>query len=134
MNYKILLEKIENRKITEQVVIEMPAHSRLEEISPRIKVAFRLPYTDNAWHRYIMRGATYVPKEHLIAEPEIQWECGISPGAYRCSDYIRLNRAFTTLGSGFLYMQDHHFWGQYRVRCTLLERVSYQPRLMPFRV
>ena len=41
-----------------------------------------------------------------------------------CSDDIPLSRAFTTLGSAFLYMQDESFWGDYQVRCTLLERVE----------
>ncbi|MBR2155297.1 MAG: hypothetical protein IJ901_11915 [Bacteroidaceae bacterium] len=121
MKFRILLE---NRKNGEEAVIEMPANASLESISSKIKVAFRLPYADYAWHRYILRGATYVPEEHIIAEEEIVWESGLRPGIYRCSDDIPLSRAFTTLGSAFLYMQDESFWGDYQVRCTLLERVE----------
>lgn len=121
MKFKILLE---NRKNGDEAVIEMPAHARLESISPKIKVALRLPYTDNACHRYILHGATYVPEEHIISEEEIVWEAGLKPGRYRCSDDISLSRAFTTLGSAFLYMQDEFFWGDNQVRCTLIGRTE----------
>ncbi|MBQ9362872.1 MAG: hypothetical protein IJT97_05540 [Bacteroidaceae bacterium] len=121
MKFKILLE---NRKNGDKAVIEMPARARLESISPKIKVAFHLPYTDNARHRYILRGATYVPEEHIISEEEMQWEAGLRPGIYRCSDDIPISRAFTSLGSAFLYMQDEFFWGDYQVRCTLIGRIG----------
>ncbi len=121
MKFKILLE---NRKNGEKAVIEMPASAKLEEISPKIKMALRLPYTDYACHRYILRGATYVPQEHLVSEQEIVWESGLKSGIYRSSDNINLYNAFTSLGSAFLYMQDENFWGDYKVRCTLLARVT----------
>ena len=121
MKYRILLE---NRKNGEEAVIEMPARARLEQSSAKIKTTLRLLYTDYAWHRYLLRGATYVPDEHFEAEQEIVWESGLKPGRYRCSDDTPLCRAFTTLGSAFLYMQDESFWGDYQVRCTLIDRIE----------
>ena len=119
MKYVILLE---NRENGDQAIVEAGARGRLESLSPKIKVALRLPYTDYAWHRFVLRGITYVPDEHLICEPDMLWEYEINPGPYRSSEDISIERAFTSLGSAILYRQDdssttHTVW------CTLLKRL-----------
>ena len=119
MKYVILLENLENG---DKITIEVPARMRLESLSVKIKMALHLPYTDYAWHRFILRGATYVPEEHLICEPDMLWEYDINPGRYRCSEDISLERAFTSLGSAIRYRQDDRSC-IYDVMCTFLKRI-----------
>jgi len=121
MKYQILLE---DRRNGRTALIECPASMVLEELSVKIKLELRLPLCDRGWHRFLLQGRTYVPWDHILAEPEIIWECTERyPTGYRSSEKIRLKQAFTVLGSAITYFQDEHWSNAYKVRCTLVERV-----------
>lgn len=119
MRYTIKLENLETGR---EAFITVSARMSVENLSPKIKVALDLPYTDCGWHRFVARGTTYIMDEHIIAEQEILWECNIRPGHYRSSDRISVERIFTCLGSSILYIQDGS-WDRDRVRCTFVERI-----------
>lgn len=120
MKYRLLLTNTEDGREREIVV---PAHLPLEDLSPKMKVEFQLPYCDYGWHRFLAQGTTYVIQEHLVAEPEIRHECHLYVGRYRCSERVRLAQVFTVLGSTVTYIQDESWCYKYRVRITLLERI-----------
>lgn len=121
MKYQILLS---DRNSGREALIECPSNMVLEELSAKIKVEMQLPYTDNGYHRFVLRGNTYVIDEHLTSEPEMRWEAtDIYDDHYRSSERIRLSRCFTVLGSALTYLQDSHTGcNTYKVRCTLLAR------------
>ena len=121
MKYQILLEdRMKGRK----ALIECPANMPLEELSVKIKVELRLPLCDRGWHRFLFKGKTYVPSDHILAEPEIYWECtGRHIGGFRVSDRVRLKHIYTVLGSAITYLQDEHIVNEHKVRCTLVGRV-----------
>lgn len=121
MKYQILLEDRMNGR---EALIECPANMPLEELSVKIKVELRLPLSDRGWHRFLYRGKVYVPEEHVVAEPEIYWECtGRYYNCYYTSDIVRLKQLYTVLGSAIVYLQDDQFVDEYKVRCTLVGRV-----------
>lgn len=121
MKYQILLEdRMKGRK----ALIECPANMPLEELSVKIKVELRLPLCDRGWHRFLFKGKTYVPLDHILAEPEIYWEStGRYIGGFRVSEKVRLKQLYTVLGSAIVYHQDDHIMGEHKVRCTLVARV-----------
>lgn len=118
MKYKILLENLETG---EAAHVEVPAHHPVESLSPKIKIALDLPYTDRARHRFVARGITYVIEERVEFEPDFLREYDLQPGPYRSSERTSIRRIFTSLGSSILYTQDRN-WGQYKVRCTFVQR------------
>lgn len=120
MKYRLLLT---NRRTGDETEIIVPARLPLEALSVKIKLEMHLPLTDWCCHRFLSRGVVYVPEEHTISEPEIIFESGRFAGYYDCSDHIRLNRVFTVLGSAVTYCQDTDWANDYKVRCTLLERL-----------
>lgn len=122
MKYQILLEDRTNGR---QALIECPANIPLEELSVKIKVELNLPLCDNGWHRFLYRGKVYVPDEHVIAEPEIIWECtGKYYHCFRSSERVRLKHLYTVLGSAIVYRQDDKvFHNEHKVRCTLVGRI-----------
>lgn len=120
MKYRLLLT---NRHTGDEAEVVVPARMPLEELVVKIKLELGLPLTDWACHRFLSRGVVYVPQEHLISEPEIIFENGLYAGYYDCSDKVRLNRVFTVLGSAITYFQDTDWANNYKVRCTLLERL-----------
>lgn len=121
MKYQILLEdRMKGRK----ALIECPANMPLEELSVKIKVELRLPLCDRGWHRFLFKGKTYVPLDHILAEPELYWEStGRYIGGFRVSERVRLKHLYTALGSAIVYHQDDHIIGEHKVRCTLVARV-----------
>lgn len=121
MKYQILLEdRMKGRK----ALIECPANMLLEELSVKIKLELHLPLCDREWHRFLFKGKTYVPFNHILAEPEIFWECtGKRIGGFRRSDNVRLKHVYTVLGSVIMYHQDDNIIGEHKVRCTLIKRV-----------
>lgn len=120
MKYRLLLT---NTADGEEREIIVPDHLPLEDLSPRLKVAFQLPLCDGGWHRFLARGTAYVIEEHLTAEPEIRSECNLYVGRYRSSERTRLRHVFTVLGSTVTYVQDGKGSDSYKVRTTLLERI-----------
>lgn len=120
--YQILLS---DRKSGREALIECQSDMFLEELSAKIKLELQLPYTDNGYHRFLLRGKIYVIDEHLISEPEMRWEAtGFYDYDYRSSEHIRLNRCFTVVGSTITYLQDDGAWNNvYKVRCVLMARV-----------
>lgn len=120
MKYHLLLTNLADG---EQREIIVPAHLPLEDLSVKAKVEFQLPLCDHAWHRFLARGITFVPKKHLVSEPEIRYECNLRVGRYRSSEHTPLKWAFTTLGSSIVYVQDHD-WQTFRVRFTLFKRLA----------
>ena len=121
MKYKI---KIENLKTGEWSYITARANEKAEVLSPKIKIALDLPYTDYGRHRFLARGYTYVIEERVMWEPEILWEYDLKPGPYRSSERISVERIFTTLGSSILYTQDGAWAKEQKVRCTLIQRIT----------
>ena len=117
------LLKLENLKNGQEAFITVSARASVESLSPRIKVALQLPYTDRGWHRFVARGTTYIMEELIIAEQEIMWENDNKPGHYRCSDHISVGRIFTCLGSSILYTQDGSWAKEQKVRCTFVQRI-----------
>ena len=101
----------------------VPANLPLEDLSPKIKVEFQLPYCDYGWHRFLSQGTTYVIKEHLMAEPEMRFECNLFVGRYRCSEWIRLKNVFTVLGSVITYIQEGPYCDKFKIRISLIERI-----------
>lgn len=120
MKYRLLLTNLADG---EQREIIVPAHLPLEDLSVKAKVEFSLPLCDHAWHRFLFRGITCVPPCHLVAEPEIRYECNLRVGRYRSSEHTPLKWAFTSLGSSIVYQQDHSTC-DLRVRFTLVERIA----------
>ena len=120
MKYRLLLT---NTADGEEREIIVPANLPLEDLSPKIKVEFQLPYCDYGWHRFLSHGTAYIIQEHLIAEPEIRFECNLHVGRYRCSEWTRLKNAFTVLGSTVTYIQEEDGVNKYKIRATLLERI-----------
>lgn len=121
--YQILLE---DRQSGRKAHIECPANMVLETLSIKIKLALRLPYCDEGWHRFKSSGKTYVIWEHLQAEPEILWEAtGRYPYGYRSSECVKLRKLFTVKGSAITYLQDEaDSWNDHKVCCTLMGRTS----------
>ena len=121
MKYQILLE---DRKNGRKALIECPANMLLEELSVKIKVELCLPLCDRQWHRFLYRGRTYVPEDHLVIETEMRWESTQkNPPTLYNSEMVRLKQLYTVLGSAIMYHQDDYIMGKYRVRCTLVARV-----------
>ena len=122
MMYQILLS---DRKSGREALIECQSDMFLEELSAKIKLELQLPYTDNGYHRFLLRGKIYVIDEHLMSEPEMRWEAtGFYDYDYRSSEHIRLNKCFTVVGSTITYLQDDGAWNNvYKVRCVLMARV-----------
>lgn len=125
MKYQILLSDCKSGR---EALIECQSDIVLEELSTKIKVEMQLPYTDNGYHRFLLRGKTYVIEEHLISEPEMRWEAtGFYDDFYRSSENIRLDQCFTVIGSAITYFQDEQDGcgghNTYKVRCVLVARV-----------
>lgn len=121
MKYQILLC---DRETGREAQIECPASMFLEELSVKIKVAMQLPYSDGGYHRFLCRGHIYVMGEHVMSEPEMRWEAGLSyDDGYRSSDQLPLSRIFTVIGSSITYLQDGSSVNKYKVRCTLIQRI-----------
>lgn len=120
MKYRLLLT---NMADGEQREIVVPDSLPLEDLSAKLKVEFQLPLCDYGWHRFLAQGTAYVIREHLMAEQEIRYELGLYVGRYRCSEWIRLSRVFTVLGSVVTYYQEENGCNKYKVRITLLERI-----------
>lgn len=121
MKYRLLLT---NTADGEEREIIVPASLPLEDLCPKTKVAFQLPYCDYGWHRFLAHGTTYIIDGHLCAEPEIRYECNLHVGRYRSSERTRLRHVFTVLGSCVTYIQDGSGPETYKIRATLLERIS----------
>ncbi|MBR4782600.1 MAG: hypothetical protein IK023_01780 [Bacteroidaceae bacterium] len=122
MIYRFLLR---NTKTGETAYIEAPAHWPLESLSPKIKVAMHLPYTDNEFHRFLLNGTVYVTKRMEDVLTEWMYEQDGPPyydENYRCSEYLPLRRAFTTLGSAVNYIQNYLFCYN-KIHVTLVERI-----------
>lgn len=120
MKYRIFLE---NKMNGDEAEVIVPARWPLEEMGVKIKLEMHLPLCDGGWHKFLVRGTAYMPDGLHVAEEEILWECGVYPGRYESSSYMRLNRAFTTLQSSITYVQSNHHGPDYKIRCTLLERI-----------
>ena len=120
MKYRLLLT---NTADGEEREIVVPANLPLEHLSPKMKVEFQLPLCDYGWHRFLSHGVAYVIREHLIAEPEIRFECSLFVGRYRCSEWVRLKNVFTVLGSAVTYIQDDPDSGKHKIHVSLLERI-----------
>ena len=119
MKYRLLLTNTADGEVREIIV---PAHLPLEELSPKIKVGFRLPLCDYGWHRFLARGTVYVIEKHLTPEQEILFECDLYIGRYRCSAWARLKHVFTVLGSTVTYIQGYGI-DKHKIRVTLMERI-----------
>lgn len=120
MKYRLLLTNMVDGRQGEIVV---PDSLPLEDLSVKLKVEFQLPFCDYGWHRFLAQGTAYVISEHLMPEQEIRYELGLYVGRYRCSEWIRLSRVFTVLGSVVTYYQEENGCNKYKVRITLLERI-----------
>jgi hypothetical protein len=122
MKYRLLLT---NTADGDEREITVPAHLPVEDLSPKIKVEFQLPYCDYGWHRFISHGTTYIIKEHFIAEQEILFECDLDYGPYEYSEETTLYDVFTVLGSSILYLQDRTISDatNHMIRITLMERI-----------
>ena len=120
MKYRLLLTNLADGGEREIIV---PDYLPLEDLSPKLKVAFQLPYCDNGWHRFLARGTAYVIEEHYDAEIEILRENDLYVGRYRCSERVRLKNLFTVLGSSITYIQEEHGFNRYKIRATLQERI-----------
>lgn len=118
MIYTILLTDRRNGRMEE---ITAKSSSMVEELSARIKVALRLPYTDDGWHRFVKYGITYVIDEHVELESNFLEEHHIHSGPYRGSERTPLSHLFTTLQSVILYEQDEAY-STIKVDCTLIKR------------
>ncbi|MBQ2595717.1 MAG: hypothetical protein II578_03525 [Bacteroidaceae bacterium] len=116
--------ELRNMRTGDVAVVTLRADARLEELSPKIKLALSLPLVDRKWHRFLLNGAAWVPEEHVELEPEMLWEAEVPPERpYYSSDRVRLRRMFTTLGSAFVYAQSRDYLPPIMVRCTLLRRL-----------
>lgn len=120
MKYRLLLT---NRHTGDEAEIIVPARLPLEELSVKIKLELNLPLTDWGCHRFLFHGTTYVIGGNYHSEQEMRFESGLYVGHYAFSDRVRLNQVFTVLGSAVTYLQDTDWANNYKVRCTLLERI-----------
>ena len=116
MIYKFQLK---NTKTGETAEIEAPSHWTLESLSPKIKVAMRLPYNDYEYHRFHCNGKAYMTDREIELTHEYMhshWPCG-----WRCghSESMKIHNIFTPLGSAVNYRQ-----GSARIHCTLIERIA----------
>lgn len=116
MIYKFQLR---NAKTGETAEIEAPSHWVLESLSPKIKVAMRLPYNDYERHRFHCNGRVYMTNCEIALSDEYWhsgWPCGWRRGY---SESTKIHNIFTTLGSSVNYRQ-----GSERIHCTLIERMA----------
>lgn len=116
--------ELRNMRTGDIAIVTLGASTRLEELSPKIKLALSLPLVDRKWHRFLLNGAAWVPEEHVELEPEMLWETEVRPERpYYSSDRVRLRRMFTTIGFAFVYRQDCGLQPPFTVRCTQLRRL-----------
>lgn len=109
--------QLRNTKTGETAEIEAPAHWPLEALSPKIKVAMRLPYNDYEGHWFHANGRLYMTDANVELSYECwgnRWPCGWRRGY---SEHIQIRQMFTTLGFAVCYSQRDE-----RIHCTLIGR------------
>lgn len=126
----LLLLQINHARGDNRTIVELEAaeDSPLEDLSPRIKAAFSLDYTDHGYHSFQANGHIYVPDDNVsqVTEMEFEtWEPSYPEqeepdwhSVYRSSDGTPLNQVFTVLGSAVIYHQ-----GITEIRITLADYI-----------